>query len=108
MPMPPSTAEDRIAQGAVYLWDDGGAPVTMAAWAGPTPNGVRVNLVYTPPELRGRGYATACVARLSQLLLEQGRRFGFLCTDIANPTPNRIYRRIGYRPVCDVSEYHFG
>jgi uncharacterized protein len=90
----------------IFLWEDGGVPVSMASWGGRTPNGIRVGPVYTPPELRGRGYATALTAELSQQLLggrlfEGGRRFCFLYTDLANPTSNAIYERIGYRRVCD-------
>jgi predicted GNAT family acetyltransferase len=95
-----------VRDARLHLWDADG-PVSMAAWAGPTPNGVRVNLVYTPPSLRGRGYASACVAALSASLLASGRRFCFLFTDLANPTSNSIYMKIGYRPVCDVDEYRF-
>ena len=80
------------------MWDHGG-PVSMASATGPTPNGIRVNGVYTPPEHRGRGYATACVAALSARLLAEGRRFCFLFTDAANPTSNAIYQRIGYVPL---------
>ena len=90
----------------LYVWDDAG-PVAMAASAGPTPNGVRVTLVYTPPRWRGRGYASACVAALSASLLESGRKFCFLFTDLANPTSNSIYMKLGYAPVCDVREYRF-
>jgi predicted GNAT family acetyltransferase len=68
---------------------------------------VRVTLVYTPPSRRGRGYASACVAALSAMLLGGGRRFCYLFTDLANPTSNRIYAKIGYRPVCDVDVYRF-
>jgi hypothetical protein len=57
--------------------------------------------VYTPPELRGRGYATALTAELSQRLLDQGRRFCFLFTDLTNPTSNAIYERIGYVRVAE-------
>ncbi len=91
---------------AMYFWQDG-EPRSMAGYTGPTPNGVRVGPVYTPPEHRGRGYASACVAVLSQLLLESGRRYCFLFTDLANPTSNHIYQQIGYTPVCDVDEYRF-
>ena len=63
--------------------------------------------MYTPPEQRGHGYASAATAALSQLLLERGRRFCFLFTDLANPTSNHIYQTIGYQPVCDVDIYHF-
>lgn len=94
---------DRISRELLYVWETE-APVSMAAWTGRTPNGVRVNYVYTPPSLRGRGYATACVAQLSRLLLETSR-FCCLYTDLANPTSNAIYHRIGYRPVCDASVY---
>jgi predicted GNAT family acetyltransferase len=89
-----------------YLWEDGG-PVSLACSGGPTPNGMRVGPVYTPPERRGHGYASAATAALSQLLLKRGRRFCFLFTDLANPTSNHIYQAIGYQPVCDVNIYHF-
>jgi uncharacterized protein len=82
--------------GGFLLWEDGGEPVSSAGWGGPTPNGVRIGPVYTPPGLRGRGYATALTAELSQRLLDAGRRFCFLFTDLANPTSNAIYERIGY------------
>jgi predicted GNAT family acetyltransferase len=91
----------------LYVWEDQ-EPVSMVGYAGPTPNGIRVSAVYTPPERRNRGYASAGVAALSQMLLDGGRRFCFLFTDLANPTSNRIYQQIGYRAVCDVDECKFG
>jgi predicted GNAT family acetyltransferase len=91
----------------LYLWEDG-RPVSIAGRSRPTPNGVTVNYVYTPPEHRNKGYASACVAALSQLLLEEGYRYCFLFTDLANPTSNKIYEAIGYEPVCDMDEYEFG
>jgi len=75
--------------------------VSMASFGGVTPNGVRIGPVYTPPELRGRGYASALVAGTSQQLLDGGKRFCFLFTDLANPTSNGVYQRLGYRPVED-------
>jgi uncharacterized protein len=83
------------------LWEDGGRIVSVSGWGGPTPNGIRVGPVYTPPDLRGRGYATALVAELSQTLLDGGRSFVFLFTDLANPTSNAIYERIGYVRVAE-------
>lgn len=94
----------RIDLGRMYVWDNGG-PVSMAACDGPTPRGIRINFVYTPPEHRARGYAAACVADLSQVLLDEGRRFCALFTDLANPVSNRLYARLGYRPICDFDEY---
>ena len=92
---------------SMYVWDDG-APVSLTGVAAVTPHGSRVGPVYTPPELRGRGYASALVAAASQLQLDAGRRYCFLFTDLANPTSNKIYQDIGYEPVCDVDEYRFG
>lgn len=88
------------------LWDDGG-PAALAGYGGPTPNGIRIAPVYTPPELRGRGYGSAVTAAVSAQLLASGRDFCFLYTDLGNPTSNRIYTAIGYRRVCDSIEYAF-
>ena len=90
-----------------YLWENGGAPVSFAAYGNPTAHGIRIGPVYTPPEHRGQGYASACVAILSQHLLESGRSFCYLFTDLANPTSNAIYQKIGYNPVNDVDVYEF-
>ncbi len=90
----------------LYLWEEG-RPVSTCGATGRTPNGIRIGAVYTPPELRGRGYASNCVAAASQAQLDAGLRYCFLYTDLANPTSNRIYRKIGYEPVCDVDEYRF-
>jgi predicted GNAT family acetyltransferase len=91
----------------LVLWAVEGVAVSMAGFAGPTPNGIRVAWVYTPPENRGKGFAGACVAALSQKLLDQGRKFCFLYTDLANPTSNHIYQTIGYEPVTDATVYTF-
>jgi GNAT superfamily N-acetyltransferase len=105
-----------IEDGGLFLWEDDAEgsepgsvaePVCMAVAVGFTRLGARIGFVYTPPEHRGSGYATACTAALSRLLLEQGRRFCCLYTDLANPTSNHIYQQIGYRPVCDVAEAWF-
>ena len=90
----------------LYVWEDRGLR-SMAVWAGPTPHGVRISAVFTPPEFRGRGYASACVAAASKVMLDSGKRFCCLFTDLSNPTSNRIYQRMGYRSVCDFAEYKF-
>src|SRR6185312_3434275 len=93
--------------GAFYLWEDG-APVSLAACGGPTPRGIRIGPVYTPPARRGWGYARACVAAVSQTMLDDGRRFCFLFADRGNPTVNRLYPAIGYLPAGDAEEVAFG
>ena len=108
----PLTGDERgmvqraIEGGRLFVWKDP-QPVSMAAWAGPTPRGVRVNMVYTPPELRRRGYASAAVSALTKRLLDSGRKFVFLFTDLSNPTSNKIYQQMGYEAVCDINEVDF-
>jgi predicted GNAT family acetyltransferase len=91
----------------MLFWDDGG-PVSMAGLSGPTPTGIRVGPVYTPPVVRRRGYASNLVAAASQRELEGGRRACFLYTDLANRTSNHIYESIGYEPVRDFDQYRLG
>jgi GNAT superfamily N-acetyltransferase len=98
---------DPASPGGIGLWVIDDEPVSLAAFGGPTPNGMRIGPVYTPPEHRGRGYGSAVTAATSQLLLDRGVRFCFLYTDLANPTSNGIYMRIGYEPVCDSRELAF-
>jgi GNAT superfamily N-acetyltransferase len=90
--------------GAWLVWDDGG-PVSLAGYGNPTPSGTRVGPVYTPPEHRGRGYATSLVAELTAERLAAGLAFCFLFTNLANPTSNAIYARIGYEPVADWDQW---
>ncbi len=90
----------------IALWDDHG-PVSLAGFGGRTPHGVRIGPVYTPPELRRRGYASALVAHLTRYLLERGSDYCFLYTNLADPTANRIYQNVGYEFVCESAEYAF-
>lgn len=110
IPNRPSEAEESVDRhlrsGTLYFWDDG-RPVAMCASPGGATSGARINLVYTPPDMRRRGYATAAVSALTRRLLDGGSRYCCLYTDLANPTSNSVYRRIGYRPVCDIDDYSF-
>lgn len=100
------TGGDPRVAGLCFWWHNGEA-VAMAGHAGPTPHSVRVNAVYTPPHQRGHGYASALVAALSRHLLESGYAWTTLFTDLANPTSNKIYQAIGYRPVTDIDMIRF-
>jgi predicted GNAT family acetyltransferase len=100
------SARSQVEQEAIFLWDDGG-PVSTALKTRPTKNGISVSGVYTPPALRGKGYATACVGELSRMLLEEGWAFCSLFADLANPAANRVYEKVGYKAVCDYDEYTF-
>jgi GNAT superfamily N-acetyltransferase len=97
----PAEAVDRgLATGRIWLWCDGGRPVSLAARRAPEAGSARIGPVYTPPEQRGHGYASAATAAATSDILELGA-VPVLFTDLSNPTSNRIYQQLGYRPVAD-------
>lgn len=100
------SVEFRIRARELYFWHDG-QPVSTAALTRRTRHGITIGSVYTPPNQRRRGYASALVAALSQQMIEQGYQFVSLFTNLANPTSNKIYQDIGYRPIRDFAEIHF-
>lgn len=91
----------------LWLLEVDGEAVSLVGAGNPTPSGVRIGPVYTPPEHRSKGYASALTATVSQWQLDHGRRFCFLYTDLANPIANRIYQAIGYEPVTDARMVRF-
>ncbi len=95
-----------LAAGQLWLWDRDGETVSMAVARDPLAGVVRLSGVYTPGEKRKRGYAEACVHALSKRLRDAGHRC-ILYTDLANPTSNSIYWRIGYRAVAEALRYRF-
>ncbi|MCY3743551.1 MAG: GNAT family N-acetyltransferase [Candidatus Poribacteria bacterium] len=97
--------DSRLPAEQIWLWESAG-PVSMAARTVPVEGVMRVQLVYTPPESRNKGYASACVASLSKQILSEGYRC-ILYTDLGNPTSNTIYRRIGYRAIAEAIQYRF-
>ncbi|MFC8824386.1 GNAT family N-acetyltransferase [Streptomyces sp. NPDC057137] len=95
-----ATAE-RIAAGRLWLWDVAGAPVAMASVSPVIAGQARVAPVYTPLRLRGRGYGGAVTVAVSRATLDAGVEQVLLYTDLANPTSNALYQRLGYRPLTD-------
>jgi ribosomal protein S18 acetylase RimI-like enzyme len=95
-----------LAAGELWLWEDG-EPMSMAMSRKPVEGVVRISGVYTPANNRRRSYATACARALSNRMRDAGFRC-VLYTDLANPTSNSIYCRIGYRAVAEGLRYRFG
>jgi len=95
-----------LARRRAYYWDVD-RPVCCATAIRETATGIAIALVYTPPELRGHGYATSCVAALTERQLAAGKAVCWLYTDRTNPTPNKIYAKIGYEPVCAAQVWEF-
>nr|WP_296065871.1 GNAT family N-acetyltransferase [uncultured Actinoplanes sp.] len=99
--------DDRLSYGGVTLWEDDGSPVSLAARSRHHAGMIRVQTVYTPPALRGRGYAAGATTAVTREALALGARDVVLNTDLTNPTSNRLYMRLGYRPVEDRTVVEF-
>ncbi|WP_103534078.1 GNAT family N-acetyltransferase [Streptomyces sp. SM11] len=97
----PRLVDEGTARGALTLGESGRAPVALAGRSRMLAGTVRVTLVCTPPEHRGRGYAAAVTAEASRAAVAAGAAEVVLFADIANPTSNGVYRRIGGEPVAD-------
>jgi RimJ/RimL family protein N-acetyltransferase len=92
---------DRLSHAGLLLWEVGGEPVAMAGMTREVAGVVRVAGVYTPPEHRQRGYGGATTTAVSNAALAAGAQEVVLFTDLANPTSNALYQRLGFRPVED-------
>jgi predicted GNAT family acetyltransferase len=93
--------DDRLSFGGMVLWEHAGVPVSLAGRTKPAAGLARVGPVYTPPEHRGRGFGGAATAAVTQAALDGGAEGVLLFTDLANPTSNTLYQRLGFAPVTD-------
>ncbi len=102
----PAAELERIRRGQYVLWEDGGAPVSLAGLREPVGGLGRVGPVYTPPASRGHGYAAAVTGVVTRSLVEAGAT-PMLHTDLANPTSNGVYARLGYEQVGELLRWSF-
>lgn len=99
--------DDRLSYGGITIWEAGGVAVSFAAANRLIAGTVRIGPVYTPPGKRGHGYAAGATAAVTRAALDAGAAEILLFTDLANPTSNALYPRLGYRPVRDRLELSF-
>jgi GNAT superfamily N-acetyltransferase len=92
--------DDRMSYDGIMVWEVDGAPVSMAAHTRPVAGVARVGPVYTPPDARRNGYAAGVTEAISARAQTVAGEV-LLFTDLANPTSNGIYRRLGYVPIED-------
>lgn len=106
VPRNPNDVIRQVKNGSVYFWVTD-RPVSTAISARGTENTGTVGAVYTPPEHRNNGYATALTAAVTQKILDSGKKHAILYTDLDNPTSNSIYQQIGYKPISDSTVWLF-
>ncbi|WP_405086451.1 GNAT family N-acetyltransferase [Microbispora sp. NBC_01389] len=97
----------RLNRDELLWWEDDGGPVSIAGVSAPIAGMSRIGPVYTPPELRGRGYGSAVTHAATRKALDEGATEVLLFTDLGNPKSNSIYQRLGYRPIADYVTIHF-
>jgi RimJ/RimL family protein N-acetyltransferase len=101
---PPPTRErlqKPIEDGRFQFWIVDGAPVSMAGIMRRTRQTAAIAGVYTPPALRGRGYAGSVTAAVVERVFAEGKSAACLYVDLRNPFSNRCYAKIGFEPVCE-------
>jgi predicted GNAT family acetyltransferase len=107
--MPPAPSREELEQlaGEAFqlLWVVDGEPVSTAGINRRTRAAAAISRVYTPPSLRGRGFGGSVTAAVVERIFAEGRSAACLYTDLRNPSSNRCYARIGFKPVC--SSWHF-
>ncbi|GAA4922036.1 GNAT family N-acetyltransferase [Actinoplanes utahensis] len=96
-----ATIDDRLSYQGIVLWESAGTPVSMAAYSRIESGMARIQSVYTPPEHRRQGFGGAVTAAATGNALDAGAIDVVLFTDVANPTSNALYQRLGYRPIED-------
>jgi len=99
--------KQQVDEHRLFVWRDAGAIVSMAAILRRTPNFCAIGNVYTPGNLRGKGYGRSCVNELSRYVIDQGYAGCVLFSDLSNPVSGHIYNEIGYRPVSEFCEVSF-
>ena len=107
--VPPAPSREELEQlaGEAFqlLWVVDGEPVSTAGIVRRTRAAAAISRVYTPPSFRGRGYAGSVTAAVVERIFAEGRSAACLYTDLRNPSSNRCYARVGFKPVC--SSWHF-
>lgn len=96
----PAEAEDLVHRfhemQHLYVWETDRRPVAMAAFSGAPTRAARISMVYTAPNVRGQGFASLIVHRLSRRLKQNDFSSCLLFADRANPTAVSVYQRLGY------------
>lgn len=105
---PEEIVDQKLALDRFWLWEDGGEVVSVTAGTEPAAGYIRVQNVYTPPERRGHGYAAANVTAQCADCMERDGANSLLYTDLANPTSNAVYQRIGFEAIAEIVVYEFG
>ncbi len=100
-------ATQRIEAGELWAWTNEGEVVSLAAHSPSVAGVARIGPVYTPRNLRGRGFGAGATAAATQAAIDRGAHHVMLYADAANATSNALYQRLGYVHDHDAEQYRF-
>lgn len=105
-PTPRAAWEAAAGDGRHMFWVVDSVPVSVAGVARRLKTVAAIAPVYTPPALRGRGFAAAATAAMAARLFAEG--YGAVClyTNLRNAAANRAYAKIGFKGVCESAIYY--
>ncbi|WP_300609224.1 GNAT family N-acetyltransferase, partial [Trebonia sp.] len=103
---PAATADDLLGYGGAVFWEVAGAPVAMAALTRLVAQAVRLSMVYTPPDSRHNGYASAVMLAASRASLADGASEVVLITETNRS--ERLAPRLGYELIGERAVLRFG
>ena len=95
-----------VQQQKVFIWKNSQA-LGMAVRAARTPRGEIINLIFVPPELRGRGHGRDLIASMAKDVLASGLRYCFMLATAEDLRTQQLGFSIGARTVsvflrCDL------
>lgn len=86
----------KMRDGDLYIWDHLG-PKTMLSLTKHSASVAKISAAFTPMEFRGRGYASAAVASITNSLLENGYDYISLMVEAGADHLHRMYDRLGFQ-----------
>jgi GNAT superfamily N-acetyltransferase len=100
-----SEEAERVRRGheeeRLYVVENSSVPVATCAFNANLPDTVQIGGVYTPPNLRRRGYARAVVAGSLRMAQRSGVTSGVLFTGEDNMWARRAYESLGFEAIGD-------
>jgi len=101
-------SEQMLVRGDLFVWEDVGRVVSMGGFGRETPNGLVINMIYTPRNRRGRGFAGSLTSGLVREAYERGKEFCCLYSEFSSSVRRNLYERIGLGLTGEFSEQSFG
>jgi uncharacterized protein len=96
-----ASAERLLAEGRSWVLEAEGRPVALSSFNAAIKEAVQVGGVWTPTELRGRGYGRAIVAASLLFARGNGVQKAILFTGVGNRPARRAYEALGFRSLGD-------